>query len=304
MHILAIDIGGTTIKSDVYDEKGHSFNYFKEEETPIDSLKKSNHIMEYVLNLVGETIKSLKQINKKLEGVAISSAGVVDPEQGKIVYAGYTIPDYVGTDFKQAINHYFDLPCVVLNDVNAAAFAEFSIGAFACNSSLVCLTIGTGVGGALILNGQLYHGEGFSAGEVGYLPVNGKRFQDVASTTAMCQYFEQLTGESNTNGKIIFEAYKTNHPAAIETINWFAENFSEGLLPIIYLINPEYIVLGGGIMNQHKILLPIILEKLAAKIENNIFLPKAILAAKYSNEAGRIGALYYFIKKYGVCSTN
>ncbi|MCR8968808.1 ROK family protein [Facklamia sp. 7083-14-GEN3] len=297
MLILAIDIGGTTIKSDVYDEKGHSFDYFIEEKTPIDSINKTNDILDYVLKLVGEIIRNLEKYNKRLEGVAISSAGVIDPDQGKVVYAGYTIPGYMGTDFKQAINQQFDLPCIVLNDVNAAAFAEFSIGDFAPNSSLVCLTIGTGVGGSLIVNGKLYNGEGFSAGEVGYLPVNGKRFQDVASTTAILQYYEHITGKKNTNGKIIFEAYMANQPEAIETIEWFTDNFSEGLLPIIYLINPEYIVLGGGIMHQHKILLPIISDKLTAKIENKIFLPKDILPAKYGNEAGRMGALYYFLKK-------
>ncbi|WP_025728671.1 ROK family protein [Atopobacter phocae] len=297
MHILAIDIGGTTIKTDIYNQDGHSMDCFGEIPTPINMDEGSNQILETVLELVGDSIAFLSNQNKTLTGIAISSAGVVDPIQGKIIYAGYTIPGYIGTDFKAAIEAAYHLPCTILNDVNAAAYGEFQKGDFSADSTVACLTIGTGIGGAVIVNGALHHGHHFSAGEVGYLPINGQRFQDIASTTAMCKYYESLTGKEEVNGKIIFEAYQANDHAAIETIEWFTKNFAEGLLPIIYLLNPDSIILGGGIMHQHVILLPMIEKQLQSVIENESFLPKEIMPAQFGNEAGRLGAYYYFLSQ-------
>ena len=119
MNIVGIDIGGTSIKADLYQSDGRSLNQFREVATEIDFEKKTNQILEQVCQLI-----AFYKEKFELDGVAISSAGVVDSQSGKISYAGYTIPGYIGTDFRSRILKEFGLPIAIENDVNCAALGE------------------------------------------------------------------------------------------------------------------------------------------------------------------------------------
>ena len=119
MNILGIDIGGTSIKADVYDEDGHALGHFSEQNTKICHENQTNEILEQICDLIASYQSSLD-----LDGVAISTAGVVDSQSGKIVYAGYTIPSYSGTDFSSEIQKRFSIPVTVENDVNCALLGE------------------------------------------------------------------------------------------------------------------------------------------------------------------------------------
>lgn len=163
----AVDIGGTTIKFGVLEESG----VFLEKRTC--PTPPGEQILPAVLALVEDALKRWP-----LRGVAVSSTGVVDCETGTIVYAGPTVPRYAGTNFKQAVEAKFGLPCQVENDVNCAGLAEYLSGAGKGSRYLVCLTVGTGVGGCAILHGKVLHGASGSAMEVGYLPVAGRDLQE------------------------------------------------------------------------------------------------------------------------------
>ncbi|MGX7372258.1 ROK family protein [Aerococcus sanguinicola] len=233
-----------------------------------------------------------------MDGVAISSAGVIDSKRGEVIYSGYTIPAYQGSNFKQAIEADLGLPMSILNDVNAAAYGEFWLGDYASDASLICLTIGTGVGGAVLIDGKIHFGRKFSAGEVGYLPLGEDRFQDLASTTALCQSYAGLTGRDRVTGLDVFAAYQAGDAKADQAIGQFTSSLAQGLLPMIYLLNPDAIILGGGVMAQSDILLPKIKQALAEWIESDFFLPESIEAASLGNEAGRLGAVYHFLKEH------
>lgn len=295
LKILSIDIGGTGIKSDVYSQSGQSFGDLREIPTVVDHASGTNKILEQVLALV----ESYNQ-TYSLDGVAISSAGVIDPIAGRVVYSGYTIPGYIGTEFKRQIEEQFHLPCFVENDVNSAALGEYWLGAAKSNKSAVCLTIGTGIGGAVLLDGTIWHGKSFAGGEVGYIPVNGQNWQDLASTTALCQDYENRTGESGVTGKIVMQAYRDGNEAAKQAVEQFVDYFCKGLLPVLYLFNPEKVIIGGGIMQQHEILIPKIKHKLGQLLQNQFFLPDEIVPTFFGNESGRIGAVYHFLKMQGM----
>lgn len=295
MYILGIDIGGTTIKSDLYTEKGISINAFREIPTNINYQDQSNNILSDVLQLIRDYREEYS-----FDYVSISSAGVVDSNKGKIIHAGYTIPAYTGTELKMMIEGQFPVKCYVENDVNCAALGELWLGAANSSNSSVCLTIGTGIGGAIILDGTIWNGFKFSAGEVGYIPVQGQKWQDIASTTAICNNYSARTGKKGINGKFIFDLYENNDKEAQIVIEEFIENFCLGLLPIIYIVNPEQIIIGGGIMNRASILLPKIQERITQMIESKFFIPKQIIAAKLGNDAGRIGAVYHLLKQESI----
>lgn len=292
MKIIGIDIGGTTIKADLYDEFGTSLNHFKEIETIIDYDLGTNQILSQVCDLIGEYI-----LNHSIDGVGISTAGVVNANTGEIIYAGYTIPGYIGVNFTAEIEKRFGLYTFVENDVNCAALGELWKGQAKDKKNVVMVTIGTGIGGSIIVNGQIVNGFNYTAGEVGYIPVGNSDWQSKASTTALIHLYQKKSLKTNQTGRTFFTDLRSGDKVAEETFEIFVENLTKGLLTISYLLNPEILILGGGILDSKDILLPEIQSSLAKNAMDNRFLPKNLVAATLGNEAGRIGAVKNFLDR-------
>ena len=292
MKIIGIDIGGTTIKADLYDDFGTSLNQFKEIETIIDYDLGTNQILNQVCDLIGEYI-----LNYSIDGVGISTAGVVNANTGEIIYAGYTIPGYIGVNFTSEIEKRFGLSTFVENDVNCAALGELWKGQAKDKKNVVMVTIGTGIGGSIIVNGQIVNGFNYTAGEVGYIPVGNSDWQSKASTTALIHLYQKKSLKTNQTGRTFFTDLSSGDKIAKETFEIFVENLTKGLLAISYLLNPEILILGGGILAKKDILLPEIQSSLAKNAIDNRFLPKNVVAATLGNEAGRIGAVKNFLDR-------
>lgn len=292
MKIIGIDIGGTTIKADLYDDFGTSLNQFKEIETIIDYDLGTNHILNQVCDLIGEYI-----LNYSIDGVGISTAGVVNANTGEIIYAGYTIPGYIGVNFTSEIEKRFGLSTFVENDVNCAALGELWKGQAKDKKNVVMVTIGTGIGGSIIVNGQIVNGFNYTAGEVGYIPVGNSDWQSKASTTALIHLYQKKSLKTNQTGRTFFTDLSSGDKVAKETFEIFVENLTKGLLTISYLLNPEILILGGGILAKKDILLPEIQSSLAKNAMDNRFLPNNVVAATLGNEAGRIGAVKNFLDR-------
>lgn len=292
MKIIGIDIGGTTIKADLYDDFGTSLNQFKEIETIIDYDLGTNQILNQVCDLIGEYI-----LNYSIDGVGISTAGVVNANTGEIIYAGYTIPGYIGVNFTSEIEKRFGLSTFVENDVNCAALGELWKGQAKDKKNVVMVTIGTGIGGSIIVNGQIVNGFNYTAGEVGYIPVGNSDWQSKASTTALIHLYQKKSLKTNQTGRSFFTDLSSGDKVAKETFEIFVENLTKGLLTISYLLNPEILILGGGILAKKDILLPEIQSSLAKNAMDNRFLPNNVVAATLGNEAGRIGAVKNFLDR-------
>lgn len=289
-NILAIDIGGTTIKTGLYHSATNELTSLKSYPTEIQ--KETNNILTQVLNIIDN-------IKEDIDGVAISSAGVIDSEAGKVVYSGYTIPNYKDTNFKKAIFEHFGLPVSVENDVNCALLGEYWQGNAKGSESVVCLTIGTGIGGALLLNNEIYHGNHFAAGEVGYMIVNGKYFQDIGSTSSLVERIKKRKKSSDPiDGKTVIQLAKKNDPVSIEELTTMLESIAIGIVNIIYLLNPHTIILGGGIMEAFDFLKPKLHDHIQKLMVNPYFYQTEILPAKFGNSAGMLGAIYHYLKEH------
>lgn len=291
--IIGIDIGGTTIKADVYDDMGNSLRDYREVDSHINYENQSNAILEQVCQLVGEF-----QASHDIDGIGISSAGVVDSQKGDIVYAGYTIPGYIGTNFTETVKKLFHLPIAVENDVNCAALGEAWLGNAKGLSNVVMITVGTGIGGSVILDGHIVTGHHFTAGEVGYLPIKGQDWQNLASTTALVKLYEEKSGKKKQTGRSFFTDIEKSDPIANDTLDIFIDHLTDGILTISYLLNPDALILGGGIFTEPALLLSKIQNSLDSKVQDSIFLPKYIVAASLGNAAGRIGAVKHFINQH------
>lgn len=288
---ICIDIGGTNIKYGVLNEEG---NVLFDGSRKTSVYEDGNDILGDIDNIVCNLINKYQ-----VEGVGVSTAGVVDDESGTIIHAGKTIPGYIGTDIKGFIEEKFLLKCEVENDVNSAALGEAFLGSGKGYKSIFCMTIGTGIGGAIILNNDIVRGASKSAGEVGYINVNGKPIQEIASTKILVENVAKRKNikVSDINGRIVFEEGKRGDSICYEEINKLVDNLTELISSVVYFLNPEVIILGGGIMEQREFLEPKINSSLKAKLPKAFFESTKIEFAKLGNRAGMIGALYNFINK-------
>lgn len=290
---ICIDIGGTSIKYGILRETGI---IIEKGNMDTNALKEGGQgIFEKIKYIISKYLK-----NYGVEGICISTAGMVDPKDGKILFAlEHLIPGYTGMEIKKEVEKEFNIRCEVENDVNCAGLGEMWLGAGKGASSSVCLTIGTGIGGCIIINNELIHGFSNSAGEIGYMKINGEDFQNVASTTSLVKRVARLKNiaEENINGKMIFDMAKNKDQDCLKEIDYMIKSLAIGIANLSYIINPEVIILGGGIMAQEQFLKPKIEEALRKELIKTIYENTRIEFAKRQNDAGMIGALYNFLNK-------
>lgn len=287
MKTMVLDIGGTAIKSAIAQNGVLS----SVRETPT----RASLGGAYVMSQAKEIISSYKD-TYAFERIGISTAGQVNPVKGSIIYANHNIPGYTGTPVKEIMEDFFHVPVAVENDVNAAAIGEACYGAGKEEKDFVCLTYGTGVGGAVFINGSLYHGSSFSAGELGALIVHPEDrqpeidmyfgcYEKYASTTALVAKAKEYDS-SITNGKILFS--RIEEPQIRAIIDQWIDEIVYGLVSITHLLNPSCIILGGGIMEQ-----PYIPDQIEQKLMPSImssFRGLKIKTAQLGNQAGMLGA--------------
>lgn len=321
---FALDIGGTKTKYALLGEKGEILSTYEKD---TEAQRGGSFILENVKREICRVLEELKgeltegaedgkeaevpveqksevsveqkveaKVESLLAGICISTAGMVDEIKGEIIHAGPQIPEYKGCKWKEEIERRFSIPCEVENDVKCAGLGEYSFGSGKGTSSMLCLTIGTGIGGSFILNGEVYHGTSHSAMEIGYMQIPGGMFQRMASTSALVKRVASRKGEPEElwNGKRIFEEVAKEDKICLEELDRLCDALSIGLSNLCYAFNPECIVLGGGIMEQKDILLPKIWGHLQEHLVPIVAENTRLLAASLGNRAGLLGAYVHF----------
>ena len=289
MKIITFDIGGTFIKYALCDE---NFVLSQSTKIPTDAKELGG---KGIIKKVIEIIKTVDGLDR----VAISTAGQVDSESGKIVYATDNIPGYTGTEIKKMIEAETGVLTFVENDVNAAALGEAYFGKAKGCSDFICLTYGTGIGGAIVLDGELYKGAGCSAGELGHIITHaggrnctcgGKGcYECYASARALVETANKIS-DTELDGVKIFAEENFRKPEIKACVDAWIEEIAVGLISIIYTFNPSLIVLGGGIMNENYIvdtLNSVISARLMQSFRN-----VKIVNSNLGNSAGMLGVAY------------
>ena len=288
MNILAIDIGGTMIKYGLVSSDGEILSTNKIE-------TEAEKGLENILNKIDNIFKRYKENNPV--GIAVSGTGQINGMIGKVIGGNPIIPNWIGTNLVKILEEKYNLPAVLENDVNCVALGEKWIGAGKDLSNFICLTIGTGIGGGIILNNQLFRGENFVAGEFGHTLIKKGEFEQFASTTALIRLVKEKTGKI-LNGKEIFDLEKKEIVEYQEVISEWIENLTDGLSSIVYCFNPANIILGGGVIGQGEALINRIKNSLFKKIGLQFKEKLNIIQAKLGNNAGMIGASYLLLEKF------
>ena len=288
MRILCFDIGGTFIKYGLCDE---NFNLLEKDKIPTLAENGGQSIIERVIDIIEQY--------DSIDRVAVSTAGQVDSENGIVVYSTDNIPYYTGMRVKSLIENKTGIPTFVENDVNSAALGEAHFGVAKGVSDFICLTLGTGIGGAIFLNNKLYKGSASSAGELGHMIIHsgGKQctcggegcYECYASASALIKAVNKVS-PVELNAFQIFEKENIEKPEIRSEIDKWIDEIIVGLVNIIYIFNPSMIVLGGGIMNEDYII-ELIDRKIYTRLMDN-FKNVKIVRPKLGNDAGMIGAAY------------
>ncbi|QMV45065.1 ROK family protein [Cohnella cholangitidis] len=292
MNILAADIGGTNTKIGICDERG-KVDRFKE--YPTESHMGGPHVVDRLLAKLGEY--------EGFDAIAISTAGQVDSETGTIVYANENIPKYTGMNLKEIIESRFRVPVKVENDVNAAALGEATFGAAVSFPDFLCLTFGTGIGGAIVTNRRIYRGANGVAAEFGHICTHslseseGDRrklyYEHYASTTALVRMARNADPEC-VDGKVFFDKINKGNEILNELLHsWIAE-VAIGLASLIHVFNPPAIIVGGGVMEREDLVR--LIDKRTKEFIMESFADVKILKASLGNKAGLLGATSLFLR--------
>lgn len=288
--------------------KANDLNTYEKGTYKIDGENLFVNIVEYTTtdseNRFWEAHRQYLDLHLMLNGIEQIDLNFIDNmeqkefvEKGEIIHASDLIPNYTGTQIKKTLEDIFSIPCEVENDVNCAGLAEYFSGSAKGSSISLCLTIGTGIGGSIIINDRVFHGFSGSACEVGYMNMFKSKFEDLGATSILVKKVAKLKNcsENHIDGKLIFEMAKNNDEDCIKAIDEMVDILGMGIANICYVINPEVVVLGGGIMAQKDYLYDKIRLSLDKYLIPTISSKTKLEFAKNQNKAGMLGAYYNFI---------
>lgn len=306
---IGVDIGGMSIKAGIVDLNG-SIVY--KEVVKTDTKNGSEPFLKDVKQLLKNCLAKSDELNYRIKGIGFGVPGVVNNRLGTIDYAAnlglYNVPikDYLKE---------LELPIFLSNDANVACLAEQRWGAAKGYSDVVMITLGTGIGGGVVLDNKLFEGNQGKGAELGHtvIVVDGDEcacgrkgcYERYASASALLRFtreameknpksimWEYCKGKiENVNGRTSFDCEEKGDKAAIEVINKYIKYVGEGLLNFCNIFRPQAIVLGGGISNQGEYLRVRVEEYLAQNNYGYHECPKVdVLLAKLKNDAGIIGA--------------
>ncbi|MCR6109475.1 ROK family protein [Bacillus sp. A301a_S52] len=291
--LLTVDIGGTFTKIGFVSMDGELTD---RQEYPTPETLSQFHSMV-------DSYFTHQKKRPTIQGIAISSPGSVS-ESGEI--DGHSAVSFLHEgNFRERVEDYFQLPTTVENDSNCVALGEMWNGAAKRVSTFVCIVCGTGIGGSIVINGKLHKGANLHGGEFGYVPVSNTSekfhtWSEIGSASALTRRLRQTAPYyENWTGPLVFE-HAEDHEQAKESINIFFRTLATGVFTIQYMIDPDEIIIGGGITRQACFMgeltahLDVLFDaKPFAKVR-----PKVTLC-HHLDKAQLFGAAYVWMEKYG-----
>ncbi|WP_411140692.1 ROK family glucokinase [Streptomyces sp. x-80] len=302
---IGVDIGGTKIAAGVVDEGGAIL-----ETCTVPTPQATDALTEAIADAV-RTVGA----GHRIEAVGIGAAGYVDEKRATVLFAPNI--DWRHEPLKDKVEQRVGLPVVVENDANAAAWGEYKFGAGQGHSDVICITLGTGLGGGIIIGNKLRRGRFGVAAEFGHIRVvpdgllcgcgSQGCWEQYASGRALLRYARQRAFATPENaavllslgdgtsegieGKHISEAARRGDPVAIDSFRELARWAGAGLADLASLFDPSAFIVGGGVSDEGELVLDPIRKSFRRWLVGNQWRPHAqVLAAQLGGKAGLVGA--------------
>lgn len=307
---IGIDLGGTNIAVGLVSDDGKIIH---KDSVPTGASRPYGEIIKDMGELACKVVKDGGATLDDVKSVGIGSPGTCDNKNGVIVYANNL--NFLNTPMRDELKKYIDKPIYMENDANVAALAEYAV----LNKDMQCfiaITLGTGVGGGMVINGKIFSGFNGAGGELGHTVITedgepctcGRKgcWEAYASATALIRQTKKAMDENpdsvmheiaakegEVNGKTAFDAAKQGDKAGTAVVNAYAKHISVGIANLINIFQPEMLVIGGGVSKQGDYLLNLVKEQCKGKTYDKGGIETTEIAiAQLGNDAGIIGAAF------------
>lgn len=310
MYYIGVDLGGTSMKVGLLNS---SYEIIRHETAPTFSERAPEEIIKDMADLCHKVIEQEGITTADVHSVGIGCPGLASPKDGVILFASNLPFDNVNV--REIMKKYIDLDIYVDNDANCATLGEAICGAAEGKENVVVVTLGTGIGGGIITGGKIYGGAFCGAGEVGHhvLVLNGLPcgcgrkgcWEQYASATALIRQAKEAATQNptsalitmakeqkieNINAKVVFDAAQAGDATAEAVLDQYFKYVAYGVTNVIYMLEPDAVVLGGGMSAQGENLTRPVTKYVAEEMAGGFPLRTEIKAAVLGNEAGIIGA--------------
>ena len=275
-YVFGVDIGGTTVKIGLFDREGCVLDKW---EIPTVKDNEGTSILPDVAQSIIDKMKEKGIGQEDLEGIGVGAPGAVDGD-GNVVNGAVNL-GWKSFNIPKALNAYIDVPVKAANDANAAALGEMWQGGGKGYSNMVAVTLGTGVGGGIIVDGNILTGACGAAGEIGHIHMNDEEtdvcgcknrgcLEQYASATGIVRLAKMrlekdddpsVLREGEVSAKAVFDAVKAGDKVALEVAGQFGMYLGKGLANVATIVNPEIFVIGGGVSKAGEILLTFVVPE-------------------------------------------
>lgn len=310
-YYIGIDLGGTNIKAGVVDEE---FNIVSKATCKTNLPRPAEEICADMAKVALEAVEKAGLTLDNIESVGIGTPGTANSATGIIEYSNNL--GFLNFPVVELMKTYISKPCYVENDANAAAYGEFVAGAAKGANDAVCITLGTGVGGGIIINGKIYSGFNFAGAEIGHTVIDPNGPECTCGRKGCFEAFSSATGlirmtkeamesdkdsliwkaseeEGKVSARTAFDAMRMGDATAQAVIDKYIKYLACGITNTINIFQPDILCIGGGVCNEgDPLLLP--LKELVKKevYTKNSAKNTEIVIAKLGNDAGIIGAAF------------
>ncbi len=302
MKVVGVDLGGTFIKSGLVDDQG---NIVKRSSVPTEASRDKETVISNIVKAIQNVISD------DVVAVGLGSPGLVDSSRGIIVSGIENIPSLNGVHIAEEIKSRLELPVFADNDANNAARGELLFGAAKGKRNFICITLGTGIGGGIVVNRDIYGGTINYAGEIGHLVLipDGRKctcgkfgcWEAYGSATAMIEEVKSAIKRGipssleefypdGLNAKVVVEAALNGDELAVHVVKDAGKYVGIGVASLINIFNPEMVVIGGGVSLAGEILFSEIRYYAMLNSMSRSWSSVEIVPAKLGNDAGVLGS--------------
>lgn len=286
MALLVLDIGGSSVKYGIWIQ-----------DCIVD---KESFVTPATWDGMKESLLKVKNemdAKYELEGVAISSPGSINQVNG-VIEGASSIPYIHNFLIFKELKEMFKCPVSIENDANCAGLAELWKGAAKGLKNVVFVVVGSGIGGAVIIDGKIQYGKHLFAGEFGYMLLTDQNtFSDLGTAVNMAKRYAKRKNlaENAISGKEVFELAEQGDAIALNEVDTFYRYLAQGIYNLQYSFDPEKIIIGGGVSSKSDLIqqLNVKLEQIVKQVKIAPFIPEIALC-EFKNDANLIGAVYNF----------